>query len=109
MSNRRFCVEVPDEMDIPDGMTIDDEGNIWGAMWGGKAVVKYDPKSGEVLEKVKLPVLNVTSCCFGGEKLDELYITTANLGTDLEQYPLTGAVFKVKPGVTGRPSYKFKG
>ena len=109
LSNGRVCVEVPSEMGIPDGMTIDDEGMLWVALWGGKAVARYDPATGAMLEKVELPALNVTSCCFGGEKLDELYITTASLGTDLKEYPLAGGVFKIKPGVTGRPSYKFKG
>ena len=109
LSNGRICVEVPSEMGIPDGMTVDDEGMLWVAMWGGSAVVRYDPRTGTVLQKVVLPVLNVTSCCFGGEKLDELYITTAKLGTDLEKYPLAGGVFKIRPGVTGRPSYKYKG
>ena len=109
LSNGRVCVAVPKEMGIPDGMTVDDEGNIWVALWGGHGVIKYDPKTGDILDKVEVPAPNVTSCCFGGEKLDELYITTASLLTDLEQYPLAGSVFKVKPGVTGRPSYKFKG
>lgn len=109
LSNGRVCVAVPGEMGIPDGMTVDDEGNIWVALWGGHAVIKYDPRTGNILEKVEMPVPNVTSCCFGGKNMDELYITTAALGTDLEQYPLAGSVFKIKPGVTGRPSYKFKG
>lgn len=109
LKNGRVCIQVPSEMGIPDGMAADDEGMIWVAMWGGSAVVRYDPRTGEMLQKVELPVLNVTSCCFGGEKLDELYITTANLGTDMEKYPLAGGVFKIRPGVTGQPSYKYKG
>ncbi len=109
LKNGRVCVEVPSEMGIPDGMTVDDEGMIWVAMWGGSAVVRYDPKTGNMLQKVILPVPNVTSCCFGGENLDELYITTAKLGTDTEKYPLAGGVFKIRPGVTGQPSYKYKG
>lgn len=109
LSNGRVCVEIPKEKGIPDGLTIDDEGNLWLALWGGCGVAKYDPKTGAQLDFVELPALNVTSCCFGGEKLDELYITTASLGTDLTQYPLAGGVFRIRPGVTGRPSYKFKG
>ena len=85
LSNGRVCVEVPNEKGIPDGLTIDDEGNLWLALWGGHGVAKYDPKTGKQLDFVELPVLNATACCFGGENLDELYITTANLGTDLEQ------------------------
>lgn len=109
LSNGRVCVEVPREAGIPDGMTIDDEGMLWVALWGGGAVARYDPASGALLERVELPAPNVTSCCFGGAGLDELYVTTASLGTNLEKYPHAGGVFRVRPGVTGRPSYRFKG
>ena len=109
LSNGRVCVEIPKEMGIPDGMTVDDEGNIWVALWGGYAVIKYDPATGGILDRVDVEAPNVTSCCFGGENMDELYITTAALLTDLDKYPLAGSVFKVNPGVTGQPSYKFKG
>ena len=109
LSNGRVCVEIPQEVGIPDGMTVDDEGMIWVALWGGHAVMRYDPATGALLERVEIPAPNVTSCCFGGEKLDELYITTASYGTDMEQYPHAGGVFKIRPGVTGQPSYRFKG
>lgn len=109
LSNGRVCVEIPKEQGIPDGMTVDDNGNIWVALWGGYGVNCYDPATGALLERVELPVPNVTSCCFGGDGLDELYITTAAINTDLAVYPAAGGVFRVKPGVTGRPSYKFKG
>ncbi len=109
LSNGRVCVEIPREMGIPDGMTIDDEGMLWVALWGGSAVGRYNPTDGTLLERVEFPAMNVTSCCFGGKKLDELYITTASLGTDLGRYPHAGGVFRIKPGVTGCPSYRFKG
>lgn len=109
LSEGRECIKVPEKDGLPDGMCLDDEGMVWLALWGGYGVVRYDPTTGEILDKVELPCPNVTSCCFGGEKLDELYITTAAILTDTQKYPLAGGVFKVKPGVCGRPSYKFKG
>ncbi len=109
LSNGRVCVTVPPEEGIPDGMTVDDEGNIWVALWGGRSVVKYDPKTGEALERAELPALNVTSCCFGGKDMDELFITTGSLGTDAEEYPNAGGVFRIKPGVKGAVSYRYKG
>ena len=109
ITNGRVCVSVPDEMGIPDGMTIDDEGYLWLALWGGCSVVRCNPVTGEFVEKVEIPALNVTSCCFGGENMDELYVTTGALNTDMEQYPYAGGVFKFKPGVTGAPSYRYKG
>jgi len=109
LSNGRVCVEIPQTMGIPDGMTVDDEGNLWVALWGGGGVAKYDPATGRLLDKAELPVLHATSCCFGGTRLDELYITTAGYGTDPARYPFAGGVFRVRPGVTGRPSYLFRG
>ncbi len=109
LSNGRVCVTVPSEMGIPDGMTVDDEGKIWVALWGGSAVCRWDPQTGEVMERVELPALNVTSCCFGGEGMGELFITTASLNTDMEKYPHAGGVFKIKPGVKGAASYRFRG
>lgn len=109
LSDGRVCIEVPKENGLPDGMCVDDEGMVWVALWDGWSVVRYNPADGSVLTKVELPCPNVTSCCFGGENLDELYITTAAILTDTEKYPLAGGVFRVKPGVCGRPSFKFKG
>jgi sugar lactone lactonase YvrE len=61
----------------PDGMCVDLDGNIWVAEWEGSRVRKWDVNTGKVLDEVKLPCPRVTSCCLGGENLDELYITTA--------------------------------
>ena len=97
---------------LPDGMTIDEEGMLWIAHWGGSKVSRWDPKKGNQLMEIIIPAINVTSCTFGGEDLSELYITTARTGLaakHLRQYPFSGGVFKIKTGVKGRPSYSFKG
>ncbi|MFP4845825.1 SMP-30/gluconolactonase/LRE family protein [Winogradskyella sp. PE311] len=59
----------------PDGMTIDDNGMLWIAEWGGACVSQWDPSTGKEINKIKLPYNNVTSCCF--DKQNNLYITTA--------------------------------
>jgi sugar lactone lactonase YvrE len=82
---------------------------LWVALWGGSAVARFDPKNGKLLDKIGLPALNVSCCTFGGERMDELYITTASIGTNLNKYPDAGGIFKVKPGITGPVSNKFKG
>ena len=61
----------------PDGMCVDLDGNIWVAEWEGNRVRKWDVNTGKVLDEVKLPCSRVTSCCLGGENMDELFITTA--------------------------------
>jgi sugar lactone lactonase YvrE len=103
ISNERTVIHIPTEMGGPDGMTIDVEGKLWIAHWGGNMVGRWDPDTGELLTRVDVPAPNVTSCAFGGPELDVLYITTAGGNNEniLEEYPLAGSVFRVKPGVKG--------
>ena len=108
LSDPEVVIRVPEETGHPDGMTIDEDGNLWIALWGGNAISKWDPRTGEMLEKYELPALNVSSCCFGGRDMDTLFITTASQDTDMEKYPLAGNVFCMKPGVKGAPSFKYK-
>ena len=104
----RVIIRVPEEMGFPDGMTIDEEGYLWVALWGGCGVTRWNPEKGELLEKIELPALRVSSCCFGGPDMDTLFITTASQDTDMAEYPLAGNVFSVKPGVRGARSYRAK-
>lgn len=112
ISNSRLVVEVPKADGSPDGMTIDVDGNLWIALHGGGAVVCYDPATGKLLQRVTVPTPQTTSCAFGGENLDTLYITTAREGLDeekLKKYPQSGGLFSVKPGVRGVPAHYFVG
>ncbi|MDR1338767.1 MAG: SMP-30/gluconolactonase/LRE family protein [Prevotellaceae bacterium] len=104
ISSPRDAIVVPPGMGGPDGSTIDAEGMIWIAHWGGSCVARWNPKTGELLCKVEIPAKHVTSCAFGGKNLDTLYITTAREGLsekDLQESPLSGGLFVVKPGVKG--------
>jgi len=110
ISGRREVVRLPEGFGgMPDGMSVDAEGMLWIALWGGAGVGRWNPATGDLVRWLAVPALNVTSCAFGGERLDELYITTARLGTDPQAYPQAGGVFKVKPGVNGLPSHPFAG
>jgi len=61
-----------------DGMTIDAEDNVYIALWEGGAVLKINPKTGKLLERIEVPgALNITSCAFGGSDLTDLYITSS--------------------------------
>ena len=104
LSKQRTAIEVPGEMGGPDGMTIDEEGMLWIAHWGGARVSRWNPLNGELLKEIPIPAKNVTSCTFGGENLDELFVTTAREGLsegDLEKYPQTGGLFRVQTDVRG--------
>jgi sugar lactone lactonase YvrE len=96
----RIAVSIPKDAGYPDGMAIDSEGMIWVALWEGSGVMRYNPATGKPLLKVHTPgAWRVTSCAFGGEQLDELYITTASIGLNEEQkqhYPNSGHLFKIK-------------
>ncbi|XP_070158393.1 regucalcin isoform X2 [Polyergus mexicanus] len=90
---------------VPDGMTIDTDGNLWIAVYGGHHVIHVNPKTQKLLKKVKIPAENVTSVAFGGPLLDILYVTTAGHNLTAEQRkktPYAGSVFAVKGlGVRG--------
>ncbi|SHF78048.1 Sugar lactone lactonase YvrE [Mariniphaga anaerophila] len=112
ISNPKTAIEIPGEMGYPDGMTIDADGNLWIALWGGSAVGCWNPETGELLRTVDVPAKNVTSCAFGDDDLGTLYITTATQGTsaeELEKFPHAGGVFKIRPGVKGVEAFFFKG
>jgi sugar lactone lactonase YvrE len=111
LSNRRVAIAIPDGEGFPDGMTIDSEGALWIALWQGWGVVRYNPKTGERLGKIEIPVEKVTSCTFGGPDLNDLFITTASIGLAPDAraaQPDAGAVFRVKTDSTGLPTILFR-
>jgi len=112
VQNRRTVVQIPEDQGYPDGMSIDSEGMIWVAHWGGWQVSRWDPNTGKKLGSIPIPASQVTSCTFGGPNLDQLYITTARAGLsdeDLTKQPLAGGVFQVSAGVNGVPANVFRG
>jgi sugar lactone lactonase YvrE len=111
IANRRSLVRIPREEGLPDGMTLDADGHLWVALWGGGAVHRYAP-DGSRDAVVNLPTRYPTSCTFGGADLRDLFITTASIAiadSDRAGQPLAGAVFVARPGVLGRPPHRFKG
>jgi D-xylonolactonase len=93
----------------PDGMTVDSEGCVWIAQWGGGRVCRYSP-DGELIDTILVPARNPASCTFGGEDLKTLYITSAredNTPEQLKEFPLTGALFAVRVDVAGVPAARF--
>ena len=103
-SGKRVCIRIPEENGMPDGMTIDEEGKLWVALWGGGMVGRYDPGTGALLQKIMLPAKNITSAAFCGDNLDELWVTSAG---DNGRSPADGALFRIKPGVRGFASDRY--
>jgi sugar lactone lactonase YvrE len=111
IGDRRTFVDLSGGAALPDGMTIDSEGAIWVALWGGWGVHRYLP-DGTLDRVIDVPVGQVTSCTFGGDRLDELYITSARDGLsqdELDEQPLAGGLFRCEPGVAGLPPDRFAG
>ncbi|WP_202915826.1 SMP-30/gluconolactonase/LRE family protein [Pontibacter pamirensis] len=113
ISKGRVVIRIPASLNgSPDGMTIDAEGKLWIALWGGSAVIRCDPATGEIMQRVDVPALHTTSVAFGGENLDILYITTVRewlTPEQLEKYPGSGGLFAIKPGVQGVPAEFYRG
>lgn len=112
ISRGRVVITIPKETGFPDGMTIDLEGKLWIALWGGAAVGRFDPQTGKLLAKIEVPAPFVTSCAFGGKDLKTLFITTARVKMsteDLQRYPYSGGLFAIEPGVAGVPANFYEG
>ncbi len=108
LADRRPFVHIDPADGAPDGLTLDADGRVWVALWGGSAVRCYD-LDGSLVEQVMLPVPKVTACTFGGPALDRLYITTSRENVEDGTQPLAGALFAVDPGATGLPVLEFAG
>jgi sugar lactone lactonase YvrE len=109
---RRVFARLSEHEGYPDGLCVDAEDHVWGAHWAGARITRYRP-DGTKERVIEIPAPNVTSCCFGGQNLDTLYVTSARIGASeeaLARMPETGGVFAVTGlGVKGRPSPRFAG
>lgn len=94
----------------PDGLAVDAEGGLWVAVWSGGRLVHLLP-DGTVAETIAVPATRVTSCCFAGPDLRDLYVTTARRGLPPERLarePLAGSIFRCRPAVAGQPTRSYR-
>lgn len=104
LSHRELFVRVPEGEGSPDGMTVDAEDRVWSARWDGGCIVRHGV-GGLVENRIDFPARKVSSLTFGGEKLDDVYVTTAG-GQDRENEGQgAGALFRVNVGVKGVPEF----
>ncbi|KAK6620746.1 hypothetical protein RUM43_011041 [Polyplax serrata] len=110
ISNRRLFFDVgphiPDDKGGPDGMTIDENDDLWFAVYGTGKIFNVNGTTGELIQKVKLPVMNPTSVAFGGKDFNELYVTSATFEVTEDmrkQFPSSGCTLRITNlGVRGR-------
>jgi sugar lactone lactonase YvrE len=92
----------------PDGLTVDADGGVWVAFFGGGAVHRYGP-DGTLDEVVEVGARQVTACTLGGSDLSELFITTSRERLEPGDDPAAGSLFHADAGVRGRPVREFAG
>ncbi len=108
LSNEREVIKTEHYESSPDGMAIDENDHLWIAFCHGSMVVEFDPASGEELRKIELPCMETTACAFGGDQLQDLYVTTGVHKTEKEEN--AGRLFVVKGlGVKGQPANAYAG
>ncbi len=110
LSGRRELVRLGGDRGSPDGLTMDDDGFLWVALYGAGRVHRYSP-DGALDVVVELPVPQTTCCWFGGRDLTRLFVTTATENYTDEQrvaQPLAGRIFSVPTTVRGTPAATFR-
>jgi sugar lactone lactonase YvrE len=103
---RRVFADLSAFDGVPDGLTVDADGYVWVATWGGGVLRRFAP-DGTQDAVIEVPVSQPTSCAFGGPGMTDLYVTTASLGlteAELSEQPLAGRLLRLRPGPVGLPS-----
>lgn len=105
LSNRAPFIRFEDDWGTPDGMTLDADGGLWVACWGGSCVRRFHA-DGTPDRTIALPASQITSCTFAGSDLNRMFVTSAGDGVDEEH---GGALFEVDPGCRGLPAQYYRG
>jgi sugar lactone lactonase YvrE len=101
--NRRLFCRFADGEGLPDGLTVDADGCLWIAHWAGARISRWTPE-GRKLTEIPIPAHHVTSLCFGGPDLTDLYVTSAWDGMDAAARaaaPSSGDLFRLSSGAKG--------
>ena len=106
IADRQPFISFTDADGYPDGMTVDADGHIWVAHWGGGRISRFTP-DGRLDRAIALPARPVTNICFAGPDLDRLFVSSAAIGLDATPYD--GGLFEVDCGGRGLPTHLFAG
>jgi len=105
LGERRSYVRIDPSEGHPDGPTIDAEGCVWISLYAGWEARRYSP-TGELIERVRFPVANITKIAFGGDDLRTVYATTARQllsRENIAKQPEIGDLFEFTADVPGVP------
>ncbi|GBH29139.1 SMP-30/gluconolactonase/LRE family protein [Sphingobium xenophagum] len=106
IADRQPFISFTDADGYPDGMTVDADGHIWVAHWGGGRISRFTP-DGRLDRAIALPARQVTNICFAGPDLNRMFVSSAAIGLDAT--PCDGGLFEVDCGVRGLPTHLFAG
>ncbi len=102
--NRKLVAHFTEADGLPDGLTMDADGKLWTALWGGSGIVRLR-SNGEVDSKIYLPTPKTSSLAFAGPNCEDIYVTTAGGNTRNEDGELAGALFRIKNRARGVPEF----
>ena len=108
ITRRRRLATIETSAGYPDGLIVDADGCVWVALWEGWAVRRYAP-DGTLLATVEIPAARVTKPAFGGDALNDLYVTTASPDEPDDAQPNAGGIFRARPGVRGLAPGSYSG
>jgi sugar lactone lactonase YvrE len=109
-ANRRVLVDLGDVIEVPDGLAVDVDGNLWVAMYDGWRLQVFD-STGRTVHIENLDVQKPTSVAFVDEGLTGIRVTTASQDLDpeeLDRQPNAGRLLQVDPGTRGAPVARFE-
>lgn len=106
LTDRQPFIRFTEDDGYPDGMTVDAEGHLWVAHWGGGRISRFTPE-GQLDRSIALPARQITNICFAGPDLDRMFVSSAAIGMPDSEYD--GAFFEVFPGVRGLPTHPYAG
>ncbi|MGC2173662.1 MAG: SMP-30/gluconolactonase/LRE family protein [Candidatus Sulfotelmatobacter sp.] len=104
ITNQELVIRAAEADGYPDGLTLDADGHLWSARWGGGCIIRYSPQHIEE-RRMELPVKLVSSLTFGGRDFNDIYVTSAQDTELADVDPANGAVFRLRGGIRGVPEF----
>ncbi len=90
-----------------DGFTIDENDNLYVACWGYGMVVIVDTRSMTIVDNILLPCKIAASCCFCGDNMNILAVTTSRKVGNVKQDNNAGSLILLQSSVCGRKPFLF--
>ena len=107
--NKKIFKKFSNKVGVPDGMTLDNNKNLWVAHYHGACISVFNNK-GKLIHRIQFQAKNITNCTFGGTNNNELFVTSATKGmnsADLQKFRYSGSLFSVKTNCKGFLQKKF--